>query len=145
MDSSECIPLPFRGLTLLESCFTCRCTHTFFVSCIFACTCRKKPTRSKYLLAVISIRPLAHETLWTSQIARFMGPTWGPPEDDRTLVGHMLALWTLLSWMFHHVNIRSLISEVFMPLKLVMYRRQMGFRMQSHIGEVFGQICGILN
>ena len=26
-----------------------------------------------------------------------MGPTWGPPEDDRTRVGPMLATWTLLS------------------------------------------------
>ena len=30
-------------------------------------------------------------------IARFMGPTWGPPGDDRTQVGPMLAPWTLLS------------------------------------------------
>ena len=34
-----------------------------------------------------------------SQIARFMGPTWGPPGDDRTQVGPMLAPWTLLSGM----------------------------------------------
>ena len=30
-------------------------------------------------------------------IARFMGTTWGPPGDDRTQVGPMLAPWTLLS------------------------------------------------
>ena len=30
-------------------------------------------------------------------IARCMGPTWGPPGADRTQVGPMLALWTLLS------------------------------------------------
>ena len=30
-------------------------------------------------------------------IARFMGPTWGPPGADRTLVGPMLAPETLLS------------------------------------------------
>ena len=29
-------------------------------------------------------------------IARFMGPTWGQPGADRTQVGPMLALWTLL-------------------------------------------------
>ena len=34
-----------------------------------------------------------------SLIARFMGPTWGLPGDDRTLVGPMLAQWTLLSGM----------------------------------------------
>ena len=33
----------------------------------------------------------------TTQIARFMGLTWGPPGDDRTQVGPMLAPWTLLS------------------------------------------------
>ena len=30
-------------------------------------------------------------------IARFMGPTWGPSGADRTQVGPMLAIWTLLS------------------------------------------------
>ena len=33
----------------------------------------------------------------TSLIARFMGPTWGPSWADRTQVGPMLTLWTLLS------------------------------------------------
>ena len=32
-----------------------------------------------------------------TQIARFMGLTWGPPGADRTQVGPMLAPWTLLS------------------------------------------------
>ena len=31
------------------------------------------------------------------QIARFMGPTWGPSGAGRTQVGPMLAPWTLLS------------------------------------------------
>ena len=31
------------------------------------------------------------------QLARSMGPTWGPPGADRTQVGPMLAPWTLLS------------------------------------------------
>ena len=33
----------------------------------------------------------------TPQIARFMGPTWGPSGADRTQVGPMLAPWILLS------------------------------------------------
>ena len=33
----------------------------------------------------------------TSQIARFMGPTWGPPGSCRPQVGPMLTPWTLLS------------------------------------------------
>ena len=32
-----------------------------------------------------------------SQIARFMGPTWGPPGSCRPQMGPMLAPWTLLS------------------------------------------------
>ena len=39
-----------------------------------------------------------HSTVSTTPlIARFMGPTWGPPGADRTQVGPMLAPWTLLS------------------------------------------------
>ena len=34
-------------------------------------------------------------------IARFLGPTLGPPGADRTQVGPMLAPWTLLSWISH--------------------------------------------
>ena len=37
----------------------------------------------------------------TSQIAKFMGPTWGPPGSCRPQVGPMLAPWTLLSGMVH--------------------------------------------
>ena len=33
-------------------------------------------------------------------LARFMGPTWGPPGADRTQVGPMLAPWSLLSGKF---------------------------------------------
>ena len=33
----------------------------------------------------------------TCLIARFMGPTWGPPGADRTHVGPMWATWALLS------------------------------------------------
>ena len=32
-----------------------------------------------------------------SQIAKFMGPTWGPPGSCRPQMGPMLAPWTLLS------------------------------------------------
>ena len=35
-----------------------------------------------------------------SQIASFMGPTWGPPGSCRPQMGPMLAPWTLLSGLF---------------------------------------------
>ena len=38
-----------------------------------------------------------------TQIARFMGPTWGPPVADRTQVGPMLAPWSLLTGVFASV------------------------------------------
>ena len=37
----------------------------------------------------------------TPQIARFMGPTWGPPGSCRPQMGPMLAPWTLLSGTAH--------------------------------------------
>ena len=60
---------------------------------------------SPYLLSLLSPynrgRPLRSEgkhLLTTSPlIARFVGPTWGLSGADRTQVGPMLALWTLLS------------------------------------------------
>ena len=36
---------------------------------------------------------------WPSQIARFMGPTWGPPGSFRSQMGPMLTPCTLLSGM----------------------------------------------
>ena len=39
------------------------------------------------------------------RIARFIGPTWGPPGDDRTQVGPVLAPWTLLSGSFSLYNL----------------------------------------
>ena len=41
-------------------------------------------------------------TVPSSQIARFMGPTWGPSRAHRTQVGPMLASWTLLSGLLGH-------------------------------------------
>ena len=35
--------------------------------------------------------------VWPPQIAKFMGPTWGPPGSCRPQMGPMLAPWTLLS------------------------------------------------
>ena len=41
-------------------------------------------------------KPLPEQIL-TSQIAKSMGPTWGPPGSCRPEMGPMLAPWTLLS------------------------------------------------
>ena len=47
--------------------------------------------------ASLVVSPAEKLNTCTTQITRFMGPTWGPPGDDRTQVGPMLASWTLLS------------------------------------------------
>ena len=44
-----------------------------------------------------------------SQIAKFMGPTWGPPGSCRPQMGPMLAPWTLLSGIWMYFN------QVFQP------------------------------
>ena len=46
----------------------------------------------------------------STQIAKFMGPTWGPPGADRTQVGPMLAPWNLLSGCFQ-MSYRRLINR----------------------------------
>ena len=73
--------------------FTCY-THDLVGMPIFTITCKCLYTcgmwyytKCGYLLG----RP--HILL----IARCMGPSWGPPGDDRTQMGPMLAPWTLLS------------------------------------------------
>ena len=42
-----------------------------------------------------------------SQIAKFMGPTRGPPGSSRPQMGPMLAPWTLLSWVVPNVVLSS--------------------------------------
>ena len=90
-----------------------------------------KPTAETHTAAT---KAVCHETVWQSfeaaglspdvvqvlsclwlegtihsQIARFMGPTWGPPGDGRTQVGPMFAPWALLSeirpqWVNHQLK-----------------------------------------
>ena len=40
---------------------------------------------------------VTEEHYMQSQIAKFMGPTWGPPGSCRPQMGPMMAPWTLLS------------------------------------------------
>ena len=61
-----------------------------------------------YLSVLFSVTSL--EQPWNSHIAKFMGPTWGPPAADRNQVGPMLAPWTLLSWLHREDMIK--ISQV---------------------------------
>ena len=61
---------------------------------------------AKIELNVIIINVAEKQILLTSkcpQIARFMGPTWGPSGSCRPQVGPMLATWTLLSGSVPHI------------------------------------------
>ena len=51
---------------------------------------------------------------------RFMGPTWGPYGADRTQVGPMLALWTLLSGRLLH-NFESSSNSIMTCFTLYMW------------------------
>ena len=60
---------------------------------------------SNIVIAPISVIPTKPNTAkpCASQIARFMGPPWGPPGSCRPQVGPMLAPWTLLSGIFYEI------------------------------------------
>ena len=52
------------------------------------------------------------EPVIQTQIAKFMGPTWGPPGSYRPQMGPILAPWTLLSgelWCFFGVDMSKLL------------------------------------
>ena len=51
-------------------------------------------------------------TYYRALIARFMGPTWGPPGSCQAQVGPMLAPWTLLSGCSAIIT-RSVFSNIF--------------------------------
>ena len=59
--------------------------------------------------------PLSHQYCKveeTSQRARFMGPTWGPPGSCRPQMGPMLAPWTFLSGLgLHWLRLGAWISN----------------------------------
>ena len=60
---------------------------------------------NKSIYRVFLVRGVAKLT--NTPIARFMGPTWGPPGADRTQVGPMWATWTLLSGQLFRVNLEQ--------------------------------------
>ena len=57
----------------------------------------KRQLKTNGRLANLVLTSSAKEATGVSQIAKFMGPTWGPPGFCRPLMGPMLAPCTLLS------------------------------------------------
>ena len=64
------------------------------------------------------------------QIAKFMGPTWGPPGSCRPQMGLMWASWTLLSGFVSIEIIRSALEDV-MRATLLIHRGICDFYNQS--------------
>ena len=65
-----------------------------------------------YLLKIFTFSKCSRET---PQIAKFIGPTWGPPGSSRPQVGPMLAPWTLLSgtaWLDRERYMGCLVSSI---------------------------------
>ena len=72
---------------------------------------------SDYDHVLLALHPLlCHQRVGCelSQIARFMGPTWGPPGPCRPQMGPMLAPWTLLSGLLW---LRVFLTSIWMRLK----------------------------
>ena len=74
-----------------------------------------KTITSRFCLPPSSLSPQFNWTYYpkTSQIAKFMGQTWGPPGSCRPQKGPMLAPWILLSGIMSLV--RSAWYAVWMP------------------------------
>ena len=55
-------------------------------------------TEHRKTVRIYDLHRICNDKFWyTTQIARSMGPKWGPSGADRTQVGPMLAPWNLLS------------------------------------------------
>ena len=56
---------------------------------------------------------------YNTQIARFMGPSWGPPGSCRTQMGPILAPWTLLSGNVNGIISRSHLNKCYRQSRAV--------------------------
>ena len=88
---------------------------------------KKKHTQIKFHFPAWSVEQISNGKSspvysWTATItkltliARFMGPTWGPSGADRTLVGPMLAPWTLLSGVIYGKDEPSAMTQHFVTV-----------------------------
>ena len=69
----------------------------FIISCIWCKPCNGRVLPFFGMQMANFARLCSGHISLSTQIARFMGPTWGPPGSCRPQMGPMLAPWTLLS------------------------------------------------
>ena len=100
---------------------------------------------SQMILKIIFVRQFFFQTdskyhqHMTAQIAKFMGPRWGPTGSCRPQMGPMLAPWTLLSgWPFWVESSMMTNNAETYPYHAVMYIMH-GFTWYTN-GEVIGQL-----
>ena len=88
--------------------YACHIAYDFFVSIEASpCMCKCMETTWKQMFESTSDNHLTIHNSIPSQIAKFMGPTWGPPGSCRTQIGPVLAPWTLLSGMYRYRHVAT--------------------------------------
>ena len=95
------IPELFKNYTFPNiqgrHCIGLKCSHWLYFYCIMICLCGTDcvVVTGEGLSSTLSLYWVIRENI--SQIAKFIGPTWGPSGSCRPQMGPMLAPWTLLS------------------------------------------------
>ena len=87
----SCLPCPMLNAVLPNMNKASRAGRSSGLSTLLCIDSRQVAT------SLMQLEICGGECWGATLIARFMGPTWGPPGDDRTQVGPMLAPWALLS------------------------------------------------
>ena len=86
-------------------------THHYLTQCWYVVMMHIYTTQPQWVRVLHFVQPwwsARQSTQWkTNQIAKLIGPTWGPSGAVRTQVGPMFAPWTLLSG---KANLRDLIA-----------------------------------
>ena len=77
---------------------------------------------------------IAENIALRSQIAKFIGPTWGPPGSRRPQMGPMLTPWTLLSGMLSHAHTYKFVGGKITEVKIELICLQCE-RIDERIGQ----------
>ena len=88
---------------------------------------------------LFGVKPLPVPIL-TSQIAKFMGSTWGPPGSCRPQMGPMMAPWTLLSGLLSTGPLGTTSSEIWIEIQGQSYRCRYSILQWCHMSIMVSQI-----
>ena len=65
----------------------------------------------EFYYSMVQYNTILTYSLITSQIAKFMGPTWGRPGSCRPQMGPMLVPWTLLSGLVNTLDSDAMVTQ----------------------------------